>query len=815
MKFSGLSNQKAQALLHKYGANKLPEAKQTSRLQILINQVKSPLIYILIIAAGITFFLHDLTDSLVIFAAVLLNTVLGFYQESKAESSLAALNNILSPTARVIRDSKVTKIEASQIVPGDYVILSAGNRVPADGVVVDALGLMVEEAILTGENVAVEKASYKKKIENVESVKVPEKNHVYMGTTVISGKGVFLVLRTGSTTKMGSIAHSLISVSNEMTPLQKRMASLAKGIAIVISLISAFIFFTGIFFGNNIVDMFATSVAIAVAAIPEGMVVTLTVILAIGMQKILKRKALVRKLIAAETLGSVTVIATDKTGTLTEGKMRVNKTDFEDPEMAVQTCVYANDLDDPIELAIWQWSEKQGADPQKMTDKATREHEKPFNSVDKYMSVTVKGVKYVKGAPEVVLEMCDIDKPKKKKILKQLSDWSSQGLRVLGLAAGGKKLKWVGLIGVEDPLRDNVADVVKECNGAGIRIIMITGDYEKTAAAIWHRINAKTHHKRSNIIDGAELAKLSDKELDQRISKIDIFARVSPDQKLKIIQSLQRQGEVVALMGDGVNDAPAIKQANIGIVVGEASDVARETADMVLLDSNFKTIVAAIEEGRGIFKNIKKNILYLLSDSFSEVILVTGAILFRLPLPLTAAQILWINLITDGFPNLALTVEPHEKSLMRQKPLPPSSSLIDNQMKTLIVMISIITGLVSLTIFYYYIQVTSLTHARSIVFALQGVDSLFYIFSIRSLRSPLWSINQFNNVWLILALFAAFILQVVAIYVPFFTSFLTTIPLGLGEWLTIAGSVFIIVGLIEAMKLAFVVRLGKMGDEIS
>lgn len=781
-KYKGLTEKQAFGLLEKHGQNLLPEKTRPINLEILLNQIKSPLIYILIFAAVVTIFLRDFTDTVVILLAVFINTILGFYQEAKAEQALAALKKIITPHAKVVRNQAVEKIEARFLVPGDLVIFGQGDRIPADGELIEAVNLSINEAILTGESVPVSKKA---------------KEQVYLGTTIVSGRGKFVVSLTGKSTEMGKIAQELITVTQEKTPLQCRLSRVARVLALIVAVISFAIFLIGMVAGNSFVSMFTTSVAIAVAAIPEGMVVSLTVILAIGMQRILKKKALVRKLLAAETLGSVTTIASDKTGTLTEGLMKVSKVDLVDKRQALEASVFANNLEDPLEVALWEWAKTQGLDPQRLADDNPRVKETPFDSEKKYMSVTIDDTSYIKGAPEVVLAMCKVEKSEAEKWQGKIEKWAEQGLRLIGLAVGKH---WLGLVGIEDPVRESVSEIFEKAERAGIRVMMVTGDYAGTAASVWKKVNRRA--KGPQIIDGAELEKLSLERLTKRVASVDIFARVSPSQKLKIVEALKKNNQVVALVGDGVNDAPAIKRADIGIVVGEASDVARETADMVLLDSNFKTIVAAVEEGRGIYDNIKKVILYLLSDSFSEVVLVTLSIISGTPLPLTAAQILWINLIADGFPNLALTVEPKEQGLLKRKPVDPKKPLIDLEMKTLITIISVVTGIVSFIIFLHF-KAFDIRLARSVTFTTLAVDSLLYVFSVRSLSKPIWQVNHLENPYLLLAVVAGFALQLVALYQPFFNKFLQTVPLGFFDWLVVLIASLLVIVLIEGTKLIF------------
>lgn len=788
-KHIGLTTSQAEKLLLQYGLNKLPGGKSQTRLSHFLAQFTSPLIYILVFAGIITFALKDYKDSLVIFAAVFVNTLLGYYQEVKAERALEALKNMLMPQTKVIRDGEKQTISVSDLVPGDVVILGQGDKIPADGVLLEAVSFSANEAILTGESATVQKKY---------------KSEVFMGTHVVSGRGVLHVQKTGLHSKMGSIAGQLSDLDDTETPLQKRLDHLAKSLAVIVLSLSGLILIIGLLKGTPFAEIFSTSVALAVAAIPEGMAVSLTVILAIGMQRILKQKALVRRLVAAETLGSVTVIATDKTGTLTEGRMQVTHVDLTDEKMALDVAVYANNLEDPLEFALWEWAQENNIDPQSLVDTSTRQKEKPFDSETRYMSVKVSDITYVKGAPEVVMNMCKISKAQVEKSTDLIEKWSSEGLRMVGLAVQkpkSKNLTWIGLVAMEDPIRKNIHSVMGTCTQAGIRTLMITGDYVGTAKAVWQKVHKSKAEV--SVLDGQNIESMSDSELAEAVKEVDIFARVSPSQKLRIVSALKENGEVVALVGDGVNDAPALKKADIGIVVGNASDVAKETADMILLDSNFKTIVAAIEEGRGIYSNMRKVILYLLSDAFAEIILVVGAMILGLPIPLTAAQILWINVITDGLPAIALTVEPKDNDLLKRDPIDQNIPLVDFEMKSLIGIVSGITGIMSLIIFTYYYEVSGLAVARTVTFAALAFGTLVYIYSIRSMKEPLFNMGSKVNVYLFVSVLFGLFLQLGAIYQPHLRSFLGNKILDMSQWTIVLLFTVMVITIIEIAKFLF------------
>lgn len=590
--YQGLTQLESTRLLTQYGENVLPRKGRISVIRLFFNQFLSPLIYVLIAAGGITLALGEVSDAIVITLAILVNTVMGCYQELKAEKALEALSSMVNHSARIVRDGKIQDVRTQDIVPGDVIMIAQGNKIPADGVLLESINFSADESMLTGESAQVNKN---------------QNSEVYMGTIALTGRAVMRVMKTGQATRMGTIAADILNTPEQKTPLQHKLDNLARALAFIVLVLSVIILSIGLIFGRTFLEMFTTSVAVAVAAIPEGMVISLTVILALGMQKILKRKALVRKLVAAETLGSVTVIATDKTGTLTEGKMRVVAADVINQEKAMYSAILANNITGPLEIALWEWGYSLGFDPQKIVDSHSREAEVPFNSEHKYMSVTIDGRVYYKGAPEVLLRKMNMTENTSQEILKKTDEWSRNNLRVVALAQSNKdesEFEWIGLLGLEDPVRENLADVFNQAKSAGIRVVMLTGDYAGTAEAVWRKILGSTETPR--VLDGASLEVMSQNQLSEEVIKTDIFARVTPNHKLRIVEALQKTNEIVALVGDGVNDAPALKRANIGIVVAEASDVSKETADIVLLDSNFRTIIAAVEEGRGIFENLKK-----------------------------------------------------------------------------------------------------------------------------------------------------------------------------------------------------------------
>jgi Ca2+-transporting ATPase len=803
----GLSETEVKKRLGKFGKNELPEKPPPSELSILIDQFKSPLVYILLVAGVITLALQEFSDAGVIFFAVLLNTVLGFIQESRASHALEALKKLIHPEAAVIRDGEIIKIDASEIVPGDIAILHQGEKIPADGKLVEANKFYANEAILTGESVPVEK-------------KVGES--VYMGTIVNAGSAKMKVELTGEETEIGKIAISVQEI-DEDTPLRRQLKDFSKSLSYIVLGLTTFVFVVGIITGKGIIEIFITSVALAVSSIPEGLLVGLTAVLAIGMQRILSRRGLVRKLVSAETLGGVTVICADKTGTLTEGEMQVVNYKGNEKDLFKQAII-ANDLDDPIVLAAYDWAEKGYGKKQtkKLLKKSTRLDTIPFSSKERFFASLNKGkdknMIFVNGAPEFLLEWTNLKDSDKKKIKEDIEDFTKKGMRLMGFARkqvgkekkkiGSKDIKggldWTGILAFNDPVRDGVKEALEKTKKAGIKLIVITGDYSKTAVSVMERLGIEVNE--DEVLTGDDLRKLDRNELSQKLKKGDtvLFARTTPDQKLKIVESLKENGEVVAMTGDGVNDAPALNKADIGVVVGEATDVAKETAELVLLDSSFATVVAAVEEGRGIFDNIRKIILYLMSDAFEEIVAVVLTIVFKLPLPVTAAQILWINILSDGFPHLALTVDPKEPGIMQKPPRDPKEKLVSGWMKKLIMIVSIEGGLVAFALFTYFLKTTGDIHqAQSVAFATLGVNSLVYVFSVRTLTDPFWKENPLDNKWLNLAVSFGFVFQIAPFLFEPARKFLEIKQLTFGEWALVFAASILMFMVIEVSKYVF------------
>lgn len=809
--YTGLTEQQVIEQRKQFGENVLPEEKKTQWWTILLNQFKSPLIYIILTAALISLLLRQTQDFIIIMVVVVADTILGFIQEYQAQNTYLALKSLLKPTTTVIRQtangSERKEIEVRELVPGDLVILNAGEKVPGDGVVLEGTKLAVDESILTGESEPVNK----KVAENPEEP--AENNKLFMGTTILTGRGIMLVTKTGTHTELGQIAMSIHESVEEDTPLQIRLKEFSKSLTRIVIAFTLAILASGLIMGRQFLDMLRTSIILAIAAVPEGLLIAVTLILVLGMRKILKRNGLVKRLLAVETLGSVTTICTDKTGTLTEGHMRVNHANLVNKEHAIQCMVLCNDLEGPVDVALWEYAQNETeGHVQELFDSSARLEEELFSSETKYM-ITANRLNgeetynFLKGAPEIVLEMCQLSTEEKGQILTEIDDWANQGLRTLGLAyrALGNLEDhtgyiWLGLLGMEDPIREGVIESVQVAQHAGIRIAMITGDYRKTAERIGRTIGLFRDGDRT--IDGEELNQMTDKELQKEVAHISVFARIRPNDKLRIIKALQANGEVTAMIGDGVNDAPALKRANIGVVVGSATDVAKETADLVLLDNNFKTIVAAIEEGRTIFQNIRKVVAYTLSNSFAEVLTIFIAMLLGWPAPLAVAQILWIHLICDGPSDIILGFEPTEQGIMDEPPKPKNAPILTRLGYTLIAVISIASSIFALLIFNHYSTVHGEPiNGQSIVFASFAINSMVYIFAYRSLRKPLTQMVPLKeNMYLIWTVLLGIATALLPFFIPGLGNALGIVPLTLNEWGMVVGI---------ALLLLLVVEIGK------
>jgi Ca2+-transporting ATPase len=865
----GLAESEVKERHRLFGLNVLPEEKPRSLFSLFWGQFENPLIYILVIAGIITLFLRDYADSIVIGITVFLNVIIGFFQENKASNILNELKKIIKIKTYTIREGKKKELDQSELVQGDIFLLRPGQKVPADGRLIESFHLKVNESPLTGEWLPAEKQS---KILPKETLLADRDNMVYMSCLIEEGQGRAVTVATGKNTEIGKIAVLVGETQEEETIYQKRIKRLSKVAGLLISVASLLIFFLGIARGIDLFQMFTTAVAMAVGAIPEGLPVAITVILALGMQRILKKKGLIRKMTVAETLGSTSVICTDKTGTLTEGKMQVagiftgqkellsdgnhyseeiNKDGIESHILALKISLLCSDAfienpDEPLEKWIIRGrpTEKalllaglQAGLNKKDFDKTEpRIEEKFFDPVSKYSASlrelsAGQHILYMVGAPEIILNMSkflDVDgregilSPEKiRELTEKFEILAAKGQRVLATAYRKIKypkildlekcldnLTFVGFIALHDPIRKEVKEAVKKCREAGMRTIIITGDHKMTAKAIALELDLKADEK--NIIEGRGLDKLSDEELKKRIKDIEIYARIEPKQKLRIVKIWQEIGEVAAMTGDGINDAPALKKADIGIALGSGTDVAKEASDLVLLTDNFSIIVAAVEEGRAIVDNIRKTITILLSGSFSEIILVGASVIAGLPLPILPAQILWENLIEGGPQGIALAFEPKEPDIMGRKPEHPKSPLLTRQMKTIIFGFGIVTDFILLGLFLWLFKKDfSMEKIRTIVFAALAIDTLFYAFSCKNLRKNIWQYNPFSNKYLVASIAFSLMMLFGAIYLPFLQDLLKTQPLNMHGWILLSGLGMINLILIEAIKRYFIIKIRR------
>lgn len=858
-RLNGLTATEVRSRLATNGTNTLPKGKRARWFFLLLSQFNSSMVYILVTASAVSFVLNDKVDAAVILAAVALNIIVGFLQEGKAENSLAKLQEVVSIQAKVLRAGTEQVIDAAQVVVGDILIIEAGDSVPADARLFWVEALEVNEAALTGESEQVRKITDALPTDLVVGDRT---NMVFAGTTVMNGKGKAIVTATGIGTEVGKIAATLHATGEEPTPLQKQLSQFSRSLAVVIGVFTLLLFIGGVISGRTLIETFTVAVAVAVSALPEGLVIGMTVILAVGMKRILDVRGLVRKLASAETLGAVTVICTDKTGTLTEGNMRVdhivtwdhtlqilrehpakelnelfavikigmlnNDARVLNPEDEVQHWKITGNL---TERALLFAGASVGLRHQELQLASPRIHEIAFNSTNKYMATLHTSSQahndlLVKGAPEKVLEMCSrlrvsstdvaLTAKHRQRLTADFVSMSSKGLRVLALAYAQvpkkvqkitpdafQDLVFAGFLGIKDGLRAEAKTSLAACQQAGIRVLMITGDHRLTAQAIARELGLPSADE--NIMDGAQISKMNEAELHEALKKASVCSRVSPQDKYVIVKHLKRNGEVVAMTGDGVNDAPALKAADIGVALGSGTDVAKSASDLILLDDNFETVVAAVKEGRVIYANMKKSVLFLVSSSFTEAITVAIAILFGLPLPLAAAQILWINLVTDTFPNLALTREPEEATVMQEPPRAATAHIIDRQLVYLTTLVSGTMGLGNLALFsivYHFSD--SLGLAQTMTFVSVSVCSLLLIFSVKNVRTAVWKTSPLNNPTLLVCLLIAFLLVLIATYLPALQMVLHTLALGVNHWLIILGTSVLLLGIVEACKYFFI-----------
>jgi Ca2+-transporting ATPase len=856
------------------------------------------MVVVLLIAAGMSLALGHTTDAIVILVIVVLNAILGFTQEYRAERAMAALKQLSVPTVRVRRDGQIREVEATSLVPGDIVLLEAGDRVPADARIEESVNLRAEEAALTGESVPVDKIE--KPLED-ESLPVGDRrNMVFMGTVITYGRGSALIVETGMETELGNIADLLQEVSDERTPLQRKMAELGKVLAIAAGILVAIVFAVGVWRGGAVEEMFLTSIGLAVAAVPEGLPAVVTIALALGAQRMVRREALIRKLPAVETLGSVTTICSDKTGTLTENRMTVTILDVAgktlnltthlehtgaallpdeepivepDPNITLLLAgsALANDaslepkedsddgcraIGDPTEAAMVVAAARLGLWKSEMEELMPRVAEVPFTSERKRMTTVHRSPKgaapaegdalprlletlpdsdyvvFTKGAVDQLVDICDrvwnggkiepLDAEWRERIEDANDGLAQEGMRVLGVAmrqldevpeqADEDELEtreiFVGLTGMIDPPRPEVREAVAKCRTAGIRPVMVTGDHPLTALNIARDLGIADEERQGEqqVITGQQLAEMSVEALEAHVGDISVYARVSPEHKVKIVEAVRDQGEIVAMTGDGVNDAPALKRADIGVAMGiTGTDVSKEAADMVLLDDNFATIVRAVEEGRTIYENIRKFLRYTMSSNVGEILVMLVAPLLGLPIPLNAIQILWINLVTDGLPGLALSVEPAAPDTMDRPPHPPGESVLARGLGTYILWVGPLMGIVALVPEFLAVAgIGGLALGReaytTMVFTTLALAQMGNALAIRSDRLLLMQLGLFTNLPLLGAVVLTFLLQMAVVYVPFLQGIFDTVPLSAEQLLLSLGFSTIVFIVVEVVK---------------
>ena len=852
----GLSADEAALRLGKYGLNQLKEKKGRCPLSIFFEQFQDFIIWVLIGAALVSGFLREWVDALAIAAIVVLNAILGFIQEYRAEKSLAALKKLSSPTSKVIRDGRHAVISSSRIVPGDLIELESGDNVPADSrLVYVTANFAAHEASLTGESTPVVKTAIS--LEEKDIPLADRANMVYMGTSITSGKARAVVTSTGMSTELGNIAGMIQEIGDETTPLQKKLEEFGKWIVILCFALVALIFVMGILRGGKVLDMFLTSVSLAVAAIPEGLPAVVTISLALGVQRMVKRHALIRKLPSVETLGCATVICSDKTGTLTKNEMTaqavyaggrlfkitgvgyepkgeflfedkpVNSKDFPDLNKALVIGALCNGAElagdnngyrivgDPTEGAILTAAAKTGISKESLEKDFSFVEEIPFDPERKKMTIVRRNDKetltaFVKGAPDILLSDCAyieengskraMTEEDRDRVLKANMDLANQAMRVLAVAYKvlDKKyeryeakliennLTFAGLVAMIDPPREEVKKAIKECKEAGIKTVMITGDHKNTAVAIARELGF--FKEDSLALTGEELDAVNDEEFYKEVEKIPVYARVSPAHKLRIVRAWRKIGGVVAMTGDGVNDAPAVKESDIGVAMGiTGTDVTKEVSDMVITDDNFASIVAAVEEGRGIYDNIKKFIHYLLSCNAGEILVMFVASLVGLPVPLLPIHILWVNLVTDGLPALALGVDPVDPGIMQRPPRPKNEPVITKERAILMLTQGAFIAFCSLFAFVFvlFIEKEGIGRARTAAFIVLACSQLFHSFNCRSMTESLFKIGIFTNKKLIAANLISFFLQMAVVYMPFSQRIFKTEPLGLFDWILV------------------------------
>ncbi|MBO3328118.1 calcium-transporting P-type ATPase, PMR1-type [Clostridium perfringens] len=830
---NGLSSTEALRRLEKYGKNKLETKKKKTLFKQFLSQLKDVMIYILIIAAIISAFLGEISDALIILLVIIINAVIGVIQESKAEKALDALKELSTPKALVKRDGSLKEILSEDIVPGDIVIIDAGRYIPGDLRLIDTANLKIEESAFTGESVPSEKdASF---LPDKEIPIGDQNNMAFMSTLATYGRGVGVVVGTGMNTEIGKIAKMIEQEENDETPLQKKLSELGKILGFLAVGICILIFIISFFQGRDLLEMFLTSISLAVAAIPEGLPAIVAIVLALGVQRMVKKNAIIRKLPAVETLGSVSIICSDKTGTLTQNKMTVTtvytndsyikESEFNlndnESKLLVDCMVLCNDATyseksqtgDPTEIALLESPFKLNILKEKLEKEFKRIDEIPFDS-DRKLMTTVnlvddkKARVFTKGALDSILSICnkisingkllDFTKEYKAKVLENSNIMSDKALRVLAFAYKDiskenivldsleKDLVFIGMVGMIDPPRLEVKDSIKLCKSAGITPVMITGDHKNTAFAIANELGIAEDI--SQAITGHEIDKFKEEEFNEKIINYRVFARVSPEHKVKIVKAFKSHGNIVSMTGDGVNDAPSLKAADIGVAMGiTGTDVSKGASDMILTDDNFSTIVSAVEEGRKIYLNIKKSIVFLLSCNLGEILTLFTAILLNWNSPLQPIHILWVNLITDSFPALALGVDKTKEDVMNNPPRNPKESIFVKSDKIQLIINGVLIGGITLFAFKLgeRLYPDSLIHAQTMAFVVLSVSQLFLSISLRSNTKSAFSLGIFSNKYLVYSILLGIFLQVIIISISFIANIFKVTPLLLYDWIVV------------------------------
>ncbi len=830
---NGLSSTEALRRLEKYGKNKLETKKKKTLFKQFLSQLKDVMIYILIIAAIISAFLGEISDALIILLVIIINAVIGVIQESKAEKALDALKELSTPKALVKRDGSLKEILSEDIIPGDIVIIDAGRYIPGDLRLIDTANLKIEESAFTGESVPSEKdASF---LPDKEIPIGDQNNMAFMSTLATYGRGVGVVVGTGMNTEIGKIAKMIEQEENDETPLQKKLSELGKILGFLAVGICILIFIISFFQGRDLLEMFLTSISLAVAAIPEGLPAIVAIVLALGVQRMVKKNAIIRKLPAVETLGSVSIICSDKTGTLTQNKMTVTtvytndsyikESEFNlndnESKLLVDCMVLCNDATyseksqtgDPTEIALLESPFKLNIIKEKLEKEFKRIDEIPFDS-DRKLMTTVnlvddkKARVFTKGALDSILSICnkisingkllDFSKEYKAKVLENSNIMSDKALRVLAFAYKDiskenivldsleKDLVFIGMVGMIDPPRLEVKDSIKLCKSAGITPVMITGDHKNTAFAIANELGIAEDI--SQAITGHEIDRFKEEEFNEKIINYRVFARVSPEHKVKIVKAFKSHGNIVSMTGDGVNDAPSLKAADIGVAMGiTGTDVSKGASDMILTDDNFSTIVSAVEEGRKIYLNIKKSIVFLLSCNLGEILTLFTAILLNWNSPLQPIHILWVNLITDSFPALALGVDKTKEDVMNNPPRNPKESIFIKSDKIQLIINGVLIGGITLFAFKLgeRLYADSLIHAQTMAFVVLSVSQLFLSLSLRSNTKSAFSLGLFSNKYLVYSILLGIFLQVIIISISFIANIFKVTPLLLYDWIVV------------------------------